>query len=261
MKNTEHWDLFSISTMRTFLSVSSPQEEYSIGGEPNDHKNHICSPFKLFWSSFGWQSWHLQYFFHLRCCLYHSSHILTEAGLVLKVFSSFLMCFGLLLFLWFYPPIQSFLLLNPGAVFFSIYLLRLQGVCVFFLDKLPERGKSFYVCFLKIEVVLTTILMDCRLGSIMIIMLVKNHGWYNVRIVNHVFVNWLYGGVSKNRGQISGDMALMYDLHIAASAPCTLWCEFLDYSECTAAVGLCCIFLSFNRTRRHLELWSDVCGG
>lgn len=64
--------------------------------------------------------------------------------------------------------------------------------------------------------------MDCRLGSIMIIMLVKNQGWYNVRIVNHVFVNWVYGGVSKNRGQISGNMALMYDLHIAANAPCTL---------------------------------------
>lgn len=57
-------------------------------------------------------------FFHLRCCLYHSSHILTEAGLVLTVFSSFLMCFGLLLFLWFYPPIQSFLLLNPSIFFY-----------------------------------------------------------------------------------------------------------------------------------------------
>lgn len=54
----------------------------------------------------------------------------------------------------------------------------------------------------------------------MIIMLVKNQGWYNVRIVNHVFVNWVYGGVSINRGQISGNMALMYDLHIAANAPC-----------------------------------------
>lgn len=166
-------------------------------------------------------------------------------------------------------PSPFSVILSPYSIFFATksqyFFLFIYLDCrvfvFFFLDKLPERGKSFYVCFLKIEVVLTTILMDCRLGSIMIIMLVKNQGWYNVRIVNHVFVNWLYGGVSKNRGQISGNMALMYDLHIAASAPCTLWCEFLDYSECTAAVGLCCIFLSFNRTRRHLELWSDVCGG
>lgn len=64
--------------------------------------------------------------------------------------------------------------------------------------------------------------MACRLGSIMITMLVKNQGWYNVRIVNHVFVTWVYGGVSKNRCQISGHMALMYDLHIAASSPCNL---------------------------------------
>lgn len=64
--------------------------------------------------------------------------------------------------------------------------------------------------------------MACRLGSIMIIMLIINQGWYNVRIVNHVFVYWVYGGVSKNRGQILGNMALMYDLHIAASSACTL---------------------------------------
>lgn len=110
MKNTEHWDLFSISTMKTFLSVSSPQEEYSIGGEPNDNKNHICSPFKQLWSSFGWQSWHLQYFFHLRCCLYHSSHILTEAGLVLKVF------LFISYVLW---PSPFSVILSPYSIFFA----------------------------------------------------------------------------------------------------------------------------------------------
>lgn len=145
-KNTEHWDLFSISTMRTFLSVSSPQEECSIGGEPNDHKNHICSPFKQFWSSFGWQSWHLQYFFSsaMLSLPFVSYFDRSRIGLNSFLFISYV--------LW---PSPFSVILSPYSIFFAtksqyfflfIYLDCRVFVC-FFLDKLPERGKSFYGFF------------------------------------------------------------------------------------------------------------------
>lgn len=97
-------------------------------------------------------------FFHLRCCLYHSSHILTEAGLVLKVF------LFISYVLW---PSPFSVILSPYSIFFATksqyFFLFIYIDCrvfvVFFKDKLPERGKSFYGFFLKIEVVLTTILI------------------------------------------------------------------------------------------------------
>lgn len=49
-------------------------------------------------------------FFHLRCCLYHSSHILTEAGLVLKVF------LFISYVLW---PSPFSVILSPYSIFFA----------------------------------------------------------------------------------------------------------------------------------------------
>lgn len=67
------------------------------------------------------------------------------------------MCFGLLLFVILSP--YSIFFATKSQYFFLFIYIDCRVFVVFFKDKLPERGKSFYGFFLKIEVVLTTILI------------------------------------------------------------------------------------------------------
>lgn len=136
--------------MRTFLSVSSPQEEYSIGGEPNDHKNHICSPFKQFWSSFGWQLWHLQYFFSsaMLSLPFVSYFDRSRIGLKSFLFISYV--------LW---PSPFSVILSPYSIFFATksqyFFLFIYIDCrvfvFFFKINFQREANRFTFFFLKLR--------------------------------------------------------------------------------------------------------------
>lgn len=108
-------------------------------------KSHLL-PFKQFWSSFGWQSWHLQYFFSsaMLSLPFVSYFDRSRIGLKSFLFISYV--------LW---PSPFSVILSPYSIFFATksqyFFLFIYIDCrvfvVFFKDKLPERGKSFYGFF------------------------------------------------------------------------------------------------------------------